>query len=492
MSGTKNVVIQQNNGTDYDKLHPETVDSKVNLTGDNVSAWGNTLKDALLKINNRLVSTEDNQWIIGDIRVTTKNDLGNKWLRCDGNSYDTSAYPELAKNTSVQGFPFGTGNLKVITIPGNNSFKAANGNWGDNTQAVEVNGYYIRTSEINLNISQKKVSFTIYYSTDFENWNDNKIEVQWPDLRGDDTYRTLLVGYENRYWYFSFIFNSYAGFIYSSDIKSKSWTLIKTSCYCNWSGQLFYYNNQWMFWGYLWNSSDNEYVLTKVYSNSIDFSSFNTVIMNHSGVDQAGTPDCWSYNFGSVVYQIAESVDRDSDGGYDYGGVNLYSFNIGSNTASYFSLCTRSYSIQQFLKNNNGLFIYKKYYHRNSGTSYYVITLDGTNISSLPSEEQCYNKTDYPSFINKDGKFCLYYNSGKSIQISNSPTLSSPSSQSSSSWASEINGEVTAFLETDSGVFFENSGGTIFGKVSFGGVLPSYSPESTSTTKLNAFIKALD
>ena len=214
--------------------------------------------------------------------------------------------------------------------------------------------------------------------------------------------------------------------------------------------------------------------------------------MNHSGVDQAGKPDCWSYNFGSVVYQIAESVDRDSDGGYDYGGVNLYSFNIGSNTANNFTLCTRSYTIQQILKNDNDLFIYKRYYNRNSSDSYYVITLNGTNISLLPSEELCSNRTDYPSFINKDGKFCLYYDSGKSIFISTLPTLNSSSTQTSSSWASEIDGKVTAFLETDSGVFFENSGGTIFGKVSFGGVLPSYSPESTSTTKLNAFIKALD
>lgn len=90
MSGTKNVVIQQNNGTDYDKLHPETVDSKVNLTDGNVSVWGNTLKDALPKINNRVTTVEGNQWEIGDLRYTKKNNLGKKWLLTDGSQIDTS------------------------------------------------------------------------------------------------------------------------------------------------------------------------------------------------------------------------------------------------------------------------------------------------------------------------------------------------------------------------------------------------------------------
>lgn len=62
MSETKNVVIQQNNGTDYDKLHPETVDSKVNLTNGNISVWGNTLKEALPKIDSRLKIQEENEW----------------------------------------------------------------------------------------------------------------------------------------------------------------------------------------------------------------------------------------------------------------------------------------------------------------------------------------------------------------------------------------------------------------------------------------------
>jgi hypothetical protein len=60
MGETKNVVIQQNNGTDYDKIYPKTRDSEVNLTDDNVSVWGNTLKDALPKIDSRLTVTENN------------------------------------------------------------------------------------------------------------------------------------------------------------------------------------------------------------------------------------------------------------------------------------------------------------------------------------------------------------------------------------------------------------------------------------------------
>lgn len=485
MSENKNIVIQQNNRTDYDKLHPEVYDKNVNLSTENASVWGNTLEDALPKINNRLTSTEDNQWTIGDIRVTTKSELGNKWLKCDGNSYDTSVYPELVKSTSVQGFPFGTGNLKTVNIPGTASnFKAANGNWGSNIQAVEVNGYYVRTSDANIDTKNKKVSFTIYYSTDFENWNSNDIEFQWPDLGGDYNYNDLLVGYENRYWYFSFILDGCVSFIYSSDIKSKSWTLVKTSYYCNWSGQLFYYNGQWMFWCYSWNSSDNEYVLTKVYSSSINFSSSNTILMNHNGVTTLDTT-CWSYRNGSIVYQFVEN-GRSSK----YNGVLFYSFDIGSNSYvnNYFVLCNSGYYISQILKKDATINIYT---HRSSSGYYYIQTLNGNNVSSSPSIGDCYNHTYYPSFINKDGKYCLYYSSGNKIYISNSPSLNSPSSQTASSWASEIGGSVTAFLETSSGVYFIDSSSK-FGKVPFGGVLPSYFPESSSTTKLNAFIKALD
>lgn len=110
MSETKNVVIQQNNGTDYDKLHPETVDDKVNLTDDNVSVWGNTLKDALPKIDSRLTVTENNQWEIGDIRQTAKNDLGEKWLLCNGVEIDSS--DEYSRLGDVLGKEAGKWSLK--------------------------------------------------------------------------------------------------------------------------------------------------------------------------------------------------------------------------------------------------------------------------------------------------------------------------------------------------------------------------------------------
>ena len=119
MSETKNVVIKQNNGTDYDKLHPETVDSKVNLTDDNVSVWGNTLKDALPKIDSRLKIQEENEWSVGDIKCSTKDSLGNKWLKCDGGTFSVEQYPKLANYCEVKGFPFGNKKIeKVFEVPG--------------------------------------------------------------------------------------------------------------------------------------------------------------------------------------------------------------------------------------------------------------------------------------------------------------------------------------------------------------------------------------
>jgi hypothetical protein len=167
MSETKNVVIQQNNGTDYDKLHPETVDGKVNLTGDNVSVWGNTLKEALPKIDSRLKIQEENEWSVGDIKCSTKDSLGNKWLKCDGSTFDVKEYPELSNLCKKEGFPFGN---KLISIVKNDiPRKTMEGiNEGSNLNLTDsyvsylniVNNYYVRFKEVD----SAKYSLTVYYS----------------------------------------------------------------------------------------------------------------------------------------------------------------------------------------------------------------------------------------------------------------------------------------------------------------------------------------
>ena len=231
MSETKNVVIQQNNGTDYDKLHPETVDSKVNLTGGNVSVWGNTLKEALPKINSRLNVVEDNQWEIGDIRITTKSDLGEKWLKADGNVYDINKYPDLAKITTVQDFPFGSQSITTGTIEGTAlSFGAINEtnlNSNENMERANyVNGYYFRFKDY-LNISSNAYSLLVHYTQDKKNWTTVRISITLTGFTERETSGYIKgIGYVNRYWYLSFVFNTKSGFLYSTELDFSNYSVV--------------------------------------------------------------------------------------------------------------------------------------------------------------------------------------------------------------------------------------------------------------------------
>lgn len=487
MSETKNVVIQQNNGTDYDKLHPETVDSKVNLTGGNVSVWGNTLKDALPKINSRLTVTESNQWEIGDIRTTTKSDLGEKWLKTDGGSYDTSKYPELSKVTEVRGFPFGTCILKKIASPPRKKlFSAANGGWDRDVPFAEINGYYIRTSDLKKDRTNKKISFTIYYSVDFQTWQSNDITFNC-DKAASETVNGLLVGYENRYYYFSFTSSNGCFFIYSFNINEKNWTVVDIGLNVNWSGQIFYYNNKWRIYYLSYTDYYDAFAVYKRTYDSINFSSFTEIRHGAARANYIGDIK-FSCNVGNTVYLIYET-ERLKSGVYKYDGSNLFCVRFESNNTNTngFGICSSTQYLEKILKNSNNFALY---YGSNNK---YVINLNRNILTSIESE-QCQNNI-VPDFINKKGEYCYYIeNTSMTIYTSISPSFSRYTTQNSPYWENELGTAVFAFLEVSGGVFF----GTVstsqqkFGKISFDGVLPNYNPTSSSPTKLNTFIKALD
>lgn len=486
MSETKNVVIQQNNGTDYDKLHPETVDSKVNLTDDNVSVWGNTLKDALPKINSRLTVTESNQWEIGDIRMTTKSDLGEKWLKADGSSYDTSKYPELSKVTEVQGFPFGTGILKKINdFPRKKIFSGANETQSDVLPLAEVNGYYIRTSS--LKNTGSAVSFIVYYSLDCLTWNQNTISVS-TGLGAGYTYKGRLVGYENRHYYFSFVASDQKYFfIHASSLEDSNWQFVDTEITGSWAGQVFYYNGKWRLYYYVWNDSENEYYILKKTSSSIDFTSSNIISQASTGNYQS-IFDVHSFSVGSTVYLIDER-GRYKDGSPVRKGVSYFSVNCENNatglSTSNFGRYSSSLLFGNVLKWKGKFVAYlvDEYYK-------YVAVLDGSVWDASFNTEKVTKA--FPQFVNKNEEFCYCEESGDKMYITiyTTPNLSDGKSETASSWTNELNATPIAFLETDSGVFFMGSGK--YGKLSFGGVLPSYNPTSASITKLNTFIKVLD
>lgn len=94
MAEKKNFTIENFNGTDYDTLYPETNSGQVLLDTTAQAATtlqsGSTLNDALNKLNKF-----DNRYEIGDVLTTSRTDLSDKWLLCNGATLDSAEYPEL-------------------------------------------------------------------------------------------------------------------------------------------------------------------------------------------------------------------------------------------------------------------------------------------------------------------------------------------------------------------------------------------------------------
>lgn len=68
----KNIVMQELTDSGYQELYPKTDVGQI--TG-----------------------MEEYGWKVGDIRSTTRNDLGEKWLLCNGETILENSYPELDK-----------------------------------------------------------------------------------------------------------------------------------------------------------------------------------------------------------------------------------------------------------------------------------------------------------------------------------------------------------------------------------------------------------
>lgn len=99
MASKKNFTMKEYNGTDYDTLYPETNSGQVLLDNTAQTELGlagggqtpPTLDDALGKLNNF-----DNRYEIGDVLTTSRTNLSDKWLLCNGDNVLEINYPELA------------------------------------------------------------------------------------------------------------------------------------------------------------------------------------------------------------------------------------------------------------------------------------------------------------------------------------------------------------------------------------------------------------
>ena len=91
MSQNFNITMKQYNGTDYDVLYPATIDSQLILSEDIDKYYPPNYE-----LGNVLLQNAQRTEAIGTIRTTTRNDLDNSWVPCDGRVFSNEEYPELA------------------------------------------------------------------------------------------------------------------------------------------------------------------------------------------------------------------------------------------------------------------------------------------------------------------------------------------------------------------------------------------------------------
>ena len=145
MAEKKNFIIENYNGTDYDTLYPETISGQVLLDAQaqrilNLPS-GDTLNNAFNHI-----AYGGGSYVIGDVLVTARNNLGDNWLLCNGAIVDGSKYPVL-KNLLKSAPHVGTfksigAGADTLYRPG----KAGEILWKDTLMDSPINSYDFYTS----------------------------------------------------------------------------------------------------------------------------------------------------------------------------------------------------------------------------------------------------------------------------------------------------------------------------------------------------------
>lgn len=503
MSETKNIVIQQSNGTDYDKLHPEVYDKNVNLSTENASVWGNTLEQALPKLNEKMNKVEGSLYEIRDIKITTKTDLGNKWLKCDGSVFEISKYPDLAKVCYVSGYPFGTQTITSYEVPGKAVFgKALKETNLRDPCSTYVNRYhfrykmdYVEEQRQNDNTYKYLYTFTFYYSTNLINWETNQFNILLDYY--NSTYNLLVdffngIGYENGYWYFSFYhITDCLDFVYGESLNSTIWNhshissdLVydddKRYSYAGWDGSLFYKNRKWYTYVALnGRSSEDTSCLAEISCENIDFSTATWQIFSDYFSSSYQPYGNRSTYIGMATYLLNGKIVIICRGG---SGVRIFICvgEIGSTTNAHSSIWQTNTELQQIIK-------------LDSNTIYLVNTNTGGAkvTSSLTPVMEAADKL--VTLIRNNGEYINgeHFNQGQVVlYTSNSPSMANYT-ESKSPPIVEIQFIINAELE-DGLCGFQNGSPSKVYKILYGGALPNYATSSSSLTGLNTFIKALN
>ncbi len=163
MGITQNFTIENNNGTDYDTLYPETNSGQILLDSDaqvttNLPS-GSTINDALHNI-----VKDGGTYQIGDTLTTVRTNLGDKWLLCNGQSISSNKYPALVAQLGASVFDWhqkGTASISNI---------------------LDVVNKTTGTGNLFMASQRSSNDYNVYYSTDLLSWSVLRKENKQPSI----------------------------------------------------------------------------------------------------------------------------------------------------------------------------------------------------------------------------------------------------------------------------------------------------------------------
>lgn len=97
MAVDRNVTWKEYNGTDYDNLYPKTKDSNVLLSAESKEKLGITGDEATIANAFTDIVNNGAGFAVGDTLTTRRQNLGDKWLLCNGATVQAEQYPELSQ-----------------------------------------------------------------------------------------------------------------------------------------------------------------------------------------------------------------------------------------------------------------------------------------------------------------------------------------------------------------------------------------------------------
>lgn len=189
----------------YEVLYPQNTTSNItDFTSYMSNYYTKTQVDSQIStaVNNAKTDLEDNVIEpVGTIKCTSRTDLGNDWLLCDGSDFDASTYPELASllpgSAQSQWFNVGVDGCSV------------------SGEIYECNGYKMR-------FSKSGSTLYLYYTNNF------KVNGSWSRATLGTTYggtiRYVYHGSNNRYYIGCINESGQLDLYYSSVNSMSSWT----------------------------------------------------------------------------------------------------------------------------------------------------------------------------------------------------------------------------------------------------------------------------